>query len=192
MIIIYRVVLLIIIPLACLLIGEPSINAQEEALGLGEYNFQVSQNQWKTFKMAPCNNCLWKVESSNPFRVRFDDRREFQKLPISKDFRLPNGNVINTDVLEIVGKKHIPVESWGPMPSRFFYLRAESGTTHIHLVIKQSDSSAVSQKQEEEPMLGIRIGKGIINFLGWGIMKYLTSCCCVVLVIYAFIQIYNK
>ena len=82
MITIYRVVLLVIVfyfPIAGLLIGEPSINAQEEALGLGEYDFQVSQNQWKTFKIAPCNNCIWKVEPSNPVRVRFDDGREFKR-----------------------------------------------------------------------------------------------------------------
>jgi pseudouridine-5'-phosphate glycosidase len=52
----------------------------------------------------------------------------------SKDFRLPNGNVIDT-VLEIVNKKHIPVEGFGTMPSPFFYIRAESGTVNIPVTI---------------------------------------------------------
>ena len=197
MITIYRVALLVIIlyfPIAGLLLGEPSINSQQEEMGPGEYYFQVSQEVWRTFKIAPCHNCEWKLEPSTPVRVRFDDGREFQKLPSSRDFRLPNGSVINTNVLEILGNKHIPVESWGTMPSPFFYLRAETGPTNIHLIIKQN---MIIEQNDPSRQPGVRLGKGIIDLIGGIIAITHTSgliawCCCMALFIYMVIHIWKS
>jgi Concanavalin A-like lectin/glucanases superfamily len=114
--------------------ADPQVQ-RDERLDFGEYDFVVSDLQWKKLVFT-CRDQYWTniTPSNGTVRIKLLDGSEFKIKATLENFSR-NGDSIWTNTLKVIGGKEYPIEDPGKWSSNTLVLKEETAPVDVHISV---------------------------------------------------------